>query len=136
VWAERAAPTTWHPQHIAERYGLLTMIVVGESILAAMLAVQSALAAVGAGLAVSVDHATHHSKITSVVAGAAVTVPVAVYLLCLWFLHDRVEYRQTRAMGPFVAVLILLTMLTPYPVLLTGLTLATLVGVKLVVLRS
>jgi hypothetical protein len=92
-------------------------------------------AAVGAGLVVSVDFATHHSKLTSVAAGAAVAVPVAVYLLCLWVLHDRLEYRQTRAMGPVVAALILLTVLTPYPVLLTGLILATLVGVKLVVVR-
>ena len=44
VWAERAAPTTWHPHHIAERYGLLTLIVLGESILAATVAVQAALA--------------------------------------------------------------------------------------------
>ena len=44
VWAERAGPTTWHPQHIAERYGLLTLIVLGESILAATVAIQSALA--------------------------------------------------------------------------------------------
>ena len=39
-----SAPTTWHPHHIAERYGLLTLIVLGESILAATGAVQSALA--------------------------------------------------------------------------------------------
>lgn len=32
--AERVAPTTWHPEHIAERYGLFTLIVLGESILA------------------------------------------------------------------------------------------------------
>jgi low temperature requirement protein LtrA len=44
VWAERTTPTTWHPQHIAERYGLLTLIVLGESILAATVAVQAALA--------------------------------------------------------------------------------------------
>ena len=44
VWAERAALTTWHPHHIAERYGLLTLIVLGESILAATVAIQSALA--------------------------------------------------------------------------------------------
>ena len=44
LWAESAAPTTWHPHHIAERYGLLTMIVLGESILAATTAIQSALA--------------------------------------------------------------------------------------------
>jgi low temperature requirement protein LtrA len=42
AWAERAAPTTWHPHHIAERYGLFTIIVLGESILAALTAFQSA----------------------------------------------------------------------------------------------
>lgn len=147
VWAERAAPTTWHPEHVAERYGLFTLITLGESILAASVAVHSATeagasagsllsiivggllivfsfwwlyferpghevltslkaafvwgyghyvvfaaaAAVGAGLAVSVDHATHHTEISDVAAGAAVAVPVAVYLLCLWFLHARSE---------------------------------------------
>jgi low temperature requirement protein LtrA len=44
MWAESAAPTTWHPHHITERYGLFTIIVLGESILAATLAVQAALA--------------------------------------------------------------------------------------------
>ena len=44
VWAERAGPTTWHPHHIAERYGLFTLIVLGESILAATTAVQAAVA--------------------------------------------------------------------------------------------
>lgn len=34
VFAERATTTSWHPQHIAERYGLFTLIVLGESILA------------------------------------------------------------------------------------------------------
>jgi low temperature requirement protein LtrA len=43
IWAERAARTTWHPHHIAERYGLFTIIVLGESILAATTAIQSAL---------------------------------------------------------------------------------------------
>src|SRR5262245_5976352 len=31
MWAEKATPTTWHPHHITERYGLLTLIVLGES---------------------------------------------------------------------------------------------------------
>src|SRR5688572_10131224 len=152
VWAERAGPTTWHPQHIAERYGLLTLIVLGESILAANVAIQTALAAgetvsalapliiggllivysmwwvyfdrpvhdlltsfrkafvwgyghyfvfgaaaaVGAGLAVAVDAATQTAKIGPVGAGVAVAIPVATYLLCLWVLHDRPEYRRTR----------------------------------------
>jgi low temperature requirement protein LtrA len=39
VWAQRAARTPWHPEHIAERYGLFTIIVLGEVILAASLAV-------------------------------------------------------------------------------------------------
>jgi low temperature requirement protein LtrA len=43
VWAERAAPTTWHPRHIAERYGLFTLIVLGETVLASTLAIQAAL---------------------------------------------------------------------------------------------
>lgn len=42
VWAERAKPTPWHPHHVAERYGLLTIIVLGESVLAATIAIQSA----------------------------------------------------------------------------------------------
>ncbi len=42
-WAERAAPTTWHPRHIAERYGLFTLIVLGECVLASTLAIQTAL---------------------------------------------------------------------------------------------
>ena len=42
AWAERAARTTWHPHHIAERYGLFTIIVLGESILASTTAFQTA----------------------------------------------------------------------------------------------
>jgi low temperature requirement protein LtrA len=43
VWAERKGVTHWHPGHIAERYGLFTLIVLGESVAAATTAVQSAL---------------------------------------------------------------------------------------------
>ncbi|MFC9243747.1 low temperature requirement protein A [Streptomyces sp. NPDC057136] len=41
--AERHQRTTWHPHHIAERYGLFTIIMLGETIAAATVAVQSAL---------------------------------------------------------------------------------------------
>ena len=48
VWAERAGqPIAWHPGHIAERYGLFTLIVLGESVLAATVAVQSGLVTSG-----------------------------------------------------------------------------------------
>lgn len=40
MWGESASMTPWHPHHISERYGLLTIIVLGESILAAVTAVQ------------------------------------------------------------------------------------------------
>jgi low temperature requirement protein LtrA len=192
MWAERASPTTWHPHHITERYGLLTLIVLGESILAANEAIQSALAAgavlselillilggllivysmwwvyfdrpvhdlltsvqkafvwgyghyfvfasaaaVGAGLAVAVDAATHTAKIGPVGAGMAVAVPVATYLLCLWVLHDRPDDRHTRAFSPIAAVFVLLTPFTGYGVPLTGAILAALVGSKLFIYRN
>jgi low temperature requirement protein LtrA len=43
VFAERRYETTWHPEHIAERYGLFTLIVLGETVAAATVAVQSGL---------------------------------------------------------------------------------------------
>jgi low temperature requirement protein LtrA len=192
AWAERAAPTTWHPQHVAERYGLLTLIVLGESVLAANLAIQSALAsgevlvalaptivggllilysmwwlyfdrpvhdlltslpkafqwgyghylvfaaaaAVGAGLAVTVDHVTHRAHVGPIAAGAAVAIPVVVYLSTLWVLHYRPDHRRTRWLGPVTAVLVLLTPFTGQAVPLTGVILAAMVAVKLVMLRG
>ncbi|MEV0976800.1 low temperature requirement protein A [Streptomyces sp. NPDC049915] len=41
--AERSFTTAWHPHHIAERYGLFTIIVLGETIAAATVAVKSAV---------------------------------------------------------------------------------------------
>ncbi|GLY89667.1 membrane protein [Actinoallomurus iriomotensis] len=49
-WAERAGPTNWHPHHIAERYGLFTIILFGESVLAASNAVAGALEEAEVGL--------------------------------------------------------------------------------------
>jgi low temperature requirement protein LtrA len=48
VWAERRHPTSWHPHHIAERYGLFAIILFGEGIFAASMGVERALAAAGA----------------------------------------------------------------------------------------
>ncbi|MFF8397554.1 low temperature requirement protein A [Streptomyces sp. NPDC016172] len=41
--AERGHSTSWHPRHIAERYGLFTIIVLGETIAAATVAVKSGI---------------------------------------------------------------------------------------------
>ena len=41
LFAEKDHPTSWHPHHIAERYGLFTIIVLGETVAAATVAVKS-----------------------------------------------------------------------------------------------
>ncbi len=189
VWAERASPTPWHPHHIAERYGLLTLIVLGESVLSATMAVQAAVesgerattlaplvlggllivfslwwiyfdrpahpllvslrtaitwgyghylvfasaAAVGAGLAVAVDQAAKQTAIGPVGAGLAVSVPVVIFLLTLWVLHRGPAHPRTRWLAPAVAPLILSAPLTGYGVPLTGLILAGVVAVTVVV---
>ncbi|GAA1889314.1 low temperature requirement protein A [Asanoa iriomotensis] len=43
IVAERPGMTPWHPGHIAERYGLFTLIVLGEAVLAASVAFQGGL---------------------------------------------------------------------------------------------
>jgi len=63
VLAERAGGTTWHPGHIAERYGLFTLIVLGESILAASTAVQTAF-----------DAGAHRGTLLSLAAAGLVIV--------------------------------------------------------------
>ncbi|MGX7681713.1 low temperature requirement protein A [Jatrophihabitans sp. DSM 45814] len=52
IWAEQGRPnrTSWHPHHIAERYGLFTIIVLGECVLAATVAIQSSLQSDGVSL--------------------------------------------------------------------------------------
>jgi low temperature requirement protein LtrA len=173
AWAERARTTPWHAGHIGERYGLFTIIVLGECVLAATMAVQSgvdagdgvervvriaaggliamfamwwayfdgpreliitrarqafgaaprtafvwgyghfvlfaSVAAVGAGIQVAVDHATGHAAVAGWEAGAAFTVPLAVYLLSVWALFG--PYKRPGPMrtfgAPVAAVLIL-----------------------------
>jgi low temperature requirement protein LtrA len=48
AWAEYGGrATTWHPGHIAERYGLFTIIVLGEVLLGTLAAVESAVTELG-----------------------------------------------------------------------------------------
>lgn len=189
VWAERASPTAWHPGHIVERYGLFTIIVLGESILAGTVTIQTAVdegaldaelagiivggllivfsmwwvyfdyqiphvltsnrtgfvwgyghlfvfaavAAVGAGLVVAVDHAAGHGHLSDVHAGAAVAVPVAVYLLALWVLHLVLGATTAgpRFLAPLAAALVLLASATAQPVLLIGVIVASMMAFKL-----
>ena len=70
AWAESAAMTTWHPHHIAERYGLFTLIVLGETMTAATVAVRSAL-----------DDEAALGDIATLVVGGVLTV------FALWWLY-------------------------------------------------
>jgi low temperature requirement protein LtrA len=76
--AERQAPTAWHPHHIAERYGLFTIIVLGESVSAATVAVQSAVAG-------------HHelSTLLPIAAGGLLIVFSAWWIYFAVPIHDR-----------------------------------------------
>jgi low temperature requirement protein LtrA len=47
TWAERASRTAWHPHHIAERYGLFTLILLGELVAVAVTGVQVELNSTG-----------------------------------------------------------------------------------------
>jgi low temperature requirement protein LtrA len=190
IWAERAEPTAWHPHHIAERYGLMTIIVLGESVLSATLAIQSALdagesapalvglmvggllvlfsmwwiyfevpahgllassgatflwgyghllifastAAVGAGIAVGADLIAGRAHVSARATGAAVAVPVAFYVLCVWALHIRRLRRGVPSTAMFLgtAGLVLATPLLPGTVLLVGFLLSGLVALLIV----
>ncbi|MCB1227171.1 MAG: low temperature requirement protein A [Verrucomicrobiales bacterium] len=70
VWAESSGNSQWHPHHISERYGLMTIIVIGESVLAATLAIQAAL------------DATHLSP--SLI---AVCISAPIILFAMWWLY-------------------------------------------------
>ncbi|MFG2114684.1 low temperature requirement protein A [Streptomyces sp. NPDC048718] len=145
VYAEKDLPSQWHPHHIAERYGLFTIIVLGETIAAATVAVKSGVrehdalgevlpiavgglllvfaawwiyfvvpahdrltssrqgflwgyghflifasaAAIGAGIEVTVEQAVGGTRLSALAAAAAVTIPSALFLLCVWLLHAR-----------------------------------------------
>jgi low temperature requirement protein LtrA len=189
LWAGRGAEGVWHPEHIAERYGLLTIIVLGESVLggagaftavadgafsdlellffaigALMLVfamwwlyferssedllssrargfewgyghyfIWAAAAAVGAGIAVGVDVLTHHAHVDLAIAGAAVAIPTAIYLAGIWMLHDvpRPMSKLRMVLSPVAIVFVLLTPLTPQPILATGVVVGGLLVAKL-----
>jgi low temperature requirement protein LtrA len=47
LWAERGRGLGWHPHHIAERYALFVLILLGETVLATVTGLHAALAAHG-----------------------------------------------------------------------------------------
>lgn len=174
VIAERRNRTTWHPEHIGERYGLFTIIVLGEAVLASALAIQTAVddrlfdrqmvaivagslvilymmwwiyfeytyraeevltstsrdftwgyghivlwgavAAVGVGIGLCIDYATHHTELSRTGVQAVLAVAVAVYLISLWLFHDLAHGHSAaqRFVTPLVAALVIATIWLPY----------------------
>jgi hypothetical protein len=82
---------------------------------------------VGAGIAVAVDQATHHTHIGDRAAGMALAIPVAVYIISVWLVQYRPRTRCRHSLAfPLAAVLVLLTPLLPLTPLLVALLLAAL----------
>ncbi|MDF1605446.1 low temperature requirement protein A [Nocardioides sp. YIM 152315] len=69
VWSERHGPTSWHPHHIAERYALFTIILLGESVFASTTAVVA-----------FVEHAADPELV-------AVSVSSLAIVAALWWLY-------------------------------------------------
>ncbi|MGJ0391038.1 low temperature requirement protein A [Microbacterium sp. CGR1] len=186
VFAEYRRQTPWHPHHITERYGLFTLIVLGESLLASAnaiidashelesfvplisisvltLAVTASLwwiyfwpphhraittfgrslrygythyvvfaaaAAFSAGIEVELDVLTGESHLSNVVASYTVTIPIAIFLLGIWWIAIRENAdRVVNTAIPIGAVLVLLDPILPIPVAITALVLVAIVVV-------
>ncbi|AYJ52195.1 low temperature requirement protein A [Rhodococcus sp. P1Y] len=190
VIAEKRGRTTpWHPHHITERYGLFTLILLGESLLASANAIIEALreetalaplisisvltlvvtaglwwiyfwpphhrkitsfgnsltygymhyfifAAAGAfsaGIEVEIDVLTDHSELGDVAASFTVTIPIAVFVLGIWFIaiKDNAD-RLVNTVVPVGAVLVLLDPVIPIPITLTAVVMVVMVAVLVV----
>ncbi len=186
VVAERTATTPWHPHHITERYGLFTLILLGESLLGSANAIFEALhedadlgpllavatlafvttaalwwiyfwpphhraitslgsslrygyvhylvfaaaGALSAGIEVEIDVLTDHSELSDVAAAFTVTVPVALFVLGIWWiaLRDHAD-RVANTVVPVGALLVLLDPVLPIPFALTSIVLVVVVAV-------
>ncbi|WP_194762902.1 low temperature requirement protein A [Microbacterium sp. UFMG61] len=177
VFAEYRRQTPWHPHHITERYGLFTLIVLGESLLASANAiidasheleslvplisisvltlvvtaslwwvyfwpphhraittfgrslrygythyfVFAAAAAFSAGIEVELDVLIGESHLSNVAASFTVTIPIAVFLLGIWWIAIRENAdRIVNTVIPVGAVLVLLDPILPIPVAITA----------------
>ncbi|MFF4784803.1 low temperature requirement protein A [Streptomyces griseorubiginosus] len=79
-FAERDHPTSWHPHHIAERYGLFTIIVLGETIAAATVAVKS-----------GIDEHDALGELLPIAAGGLLIIFAAWWIYFVVPIHDRLR---------------------------------------------
>jgi low temperature requirement protein LtrA len=186
VFAEHRRQTPWHPHHITERYGLFTLIVLGESLLASANAiidakneldsfvplisisvltlvvtaslwwiyfwaphhraittfgrslrygythylVFAAAAAFSAGIEVELDVLIGESHLTSAEASLTVTIPIAIFLLGVWWIAIRENAdRVVNTIVPIGAAVVLLDPILPIPVVITAVVLVVIVVV-------
>ncbi len=87
VIAERARPTPWHPHHITERYGLFTLILLGESILASANAVITAI-----------DHTEHLETLLTIAVTGLIIVAAMWWTYFARSMHERIKQGLKSAM--------------------------------------
>ncbi|USA52655.1 low temperature requirement protein A [Acinetobacter sp. C32I] len=87
LYAEKYAVTPWHPHHIVERYALLTIIVLGESIIGSFAATQEAFS----------NHDVNFKEIFLVIGGL-------LMMFAMWWVYfDRSHHHhQRRGVQPFL----------------------------------
>ncbi|ENX11254.1 hypothetical protein F895_03776 [Acinetobacter sp. CIP 64.2] len=87
LYAEKYAVTPWHPHHIVERYALLTIIVLGESIIGSFAATQEAFA----------NHDVNFKEIFLVIGGL-------LMMFAMWWVYfDRSHHHHQRhGVQPFL----------------------------------
>ena len=189
VIAEVYRQTPWHPHHITERYGLFTIIVLGESLLGSFNAIIGAqadvdalgpllwvalltltataalwwiyfwaphhreigsfrsslrygyghyfifasAAAFSAGIEVEIDRLTDRTELSFVQTSYAVSIPLAIFLLSVWWIAIRPNADRTVNIAvPLAAFLVLLDPLLPIPATMITLMLVALVVVLVI----
>ena len=86
-YAEKHAATPWHPHHIVERYGLLTIIVLGESIIGSFAATQEAFS----------NRVINYQEVFLIIGGL-------LMMFAMWWVYfDRSHHHhQRRGVQPFL----------------------------------
>ncbi len=86
-YAEKHATTPWHPHHIVERYGLLTIIVLGESIIGSFAATQEAFS----------NRVINYQEVFLIIGGL-------LMMFAMWWVYfDRSHHHhQRRGVQPFL----------------------------------
>ncbi|CAM3532237.1 low temperature requirement protein A [Nocardioides dubius] len=89
----------------------------------------AAAGAFSAGIEVEIDVLTGHSELSETTASFTVTVPIAVFLLGVWWIAIRpCADRLVNTVLPVAALLVLLDPLIPIPITLTALVMAAVVA--------